>query len=161
MTTSRARRSSRSCARRWYRRTRRDRRRGRRNAQPARGHRRRAGAARDPPGRRDRPHVHRGRARGFGPVRVSPRRALLPRLRARPRPLTWGFVDQPPFVPALAWLATHLLGTSPTTLRVLPALAGGASVVLTAAIARELGGRTRAQILAALAAATSPQVFGA
>src|SRR2546421_10190922 len=69
----------------------------------------------------------------------------------------WGFVDQPPFVPAVAWIATHLLGTSPTSIRVLPALAGGATVVIAALIARELGGRTRAQALAALATATSPQ----
>ena len=75
------------------------------------------------------------------------------------RHLAWGFVDQPPFVPAVAWLATHLLGTSPTSIRVLPAVVGGATVVIGALIARELGGRTRAQVLAALATATSPQLF--
>jgi len=73
------------------------------------------------------------------------------------RHLTWGFVDQPPFVPAVAWTATHLLGTTPTALRLLPALAGGAAVVLTALMARELGGGKVAQMLAALGAATSPQ----
>ena len=77
------------------------------------------------------------------------------------RHLAWGFVDQPPFVPAVAWIATHVLGTTPTALRVLPALAGGAAVVVAALIARELGGRTRAQALAALAAATSPLFLAA
>jgi 4-amino-4-deoxy-L-arabinose transferase-like glycosyltransferase len=77
------------------------------------------------------------------------------------RHLAWGFVDQPPFVPAVAWVTTHLFGTSPSSLRALPALAGGATVVITALIARELGGRTRAQVLAGLATATSPQVLGA
>ncbi|HTT87682.1 MAG TPA: glycosyltransferase family 39 protein [Acidimicrobiales bacterium] len=77
------------------------------------------------------------------------------------RHLSWGYVDQPPLVPAVAWLATHVLGTSPTSLRTLPALAGGSTVVLAALMARELGGRRRAQVLAALATATSPQVLAA
>jgi len=77
------------------------------------------------------------------------------------RHLGWGFVDQPPFVPAVAWIATHVLGTSPTSLRLLPALAGGATVVLAALIARELNGHRRAQVLAALAAATSAQFVAA
>ena len=72
------------------------------------------------------------------------------------RHLAWGYVDQPPLVPALAWLSVHLLGTSPQALRVLPALAGGATVVLAGLMARELAGGWRAQVLAALAAATSP-----
>ena len=72
------------------------------------------------------------------------------------RHLAWGYVDQPPLVPALAWLSVHLLGTSPQALRVLPSLAGGATVVLAGLMARELAGGRRAQVLAALAAATSP-----
>jgi 4-amino-4-deoxy-L-arabinose transferase-like glycosyltransferase len=77
------------------------------------------------------------------------------------RHLSWGYVDQPPFVPTVAWLSTHLLGTSPTALRTLPALAGAGTVVLTGAMARELGGGRRAQTLAAVAAATSAQVMAA
>lgn len=77
------------------------------------------------------------------------------------RHLSWGYVDQPPLVPAIAWLATHIAGTSAPSLRVLPALAGGATVVLTGLMARELGGRRHAQLIAALAAATSPQVLAA
>jgi 4-amino-4-deoxy-L-arabinose transferase-like glycosyltransferase len=76
------------------------------------------------------------------------------------RHLAWGYVDQPPLVPAIAWLSVHLFGTSPQALRVLPALAGGATVVLAGLMARELGGAWRAQVLAALAAATSPVLLG-
>ncbi len=75
------------------------------------------------------------------------------------RHLAWGYVDQPPFVPVVAWLSSHVFGTSAVSLRFLPAFAGGLSVVITAAMARELGGGKRAQILAACAAATSPQVL--
>ena len=61
----------------------------------------------------------------------------------------------------MAWAADHLFGPSAVSLRVLPALAGGASAFITAGMARELGGERRAQVLAALAAATLPQVLGA
>src|SRR6516165_5615079 len=77
------------------------------------------------------------------------------------RHLSWGYVDQPPLVPVLAWLSTHVFGTSPEAIRVVPALAGAGAVVVTALMARELGGGRRAQVLAALAAATTPQVLGA
>lgn len=73
--------------------------------------------------------------------------------------LAWGYVDQPPFVPFVARVATALFGTSPTSLRVLPALAGGATVVFTGLIARELCGRRTAQVLAAVAAASSTEVL--
>ncbi len=75
------------------------------------------------------------------------------------RHLAWGYVDQPPFVPAMARLATDLFGTSVVALRVFPAIAGGAAVVFTGLMARELGGGRRAQLIAALAAATSAQVL--
>jgi hypothetical protein len=75
--------------------------------------------------------------------------------------LSWGYVDQPPLVPAIAWLSTHVFGTSPEAIRIFPAFAGAAAVVVTALMARELGGGRRAQVLAALAAATSPQVVAA
>jgi len=77
------------------------------------------------------------------------------------RHLAWGYVDQPPLVPAVAKLATALFGPSVVGIRVLPALAGGAAVVFTALTARELGGGRRAQVLAALATATSPQLLAA
>ena len=72
--------------------------------------------------------------------------------------LAWGYVDQPPFVPAIARLSLALFGPTVVGLRLLPALGGGATVVFTAMTARELGGTRRAQQFAALAAATSVQV---
>ena len=77
------------------------------------------------------------------------------------RHLAWGYVDQPPFVPAVARIAVAVFGSSVVGLRVLPGLAGGVAVVFTACMARELGGGRRAQLLAALAAATSAQVLAA
>ncbi|HEY7948177.1 MAG TPA: hypothetical protein VID75_10890, partial [Acidimicrobiales bacterium] len=68
------------------------------------------------------------------------------------RHLSWGYVDQPPFVPAVARLATAVFGSSVVGLRLLPALAGGAAVLFTGLMARELGGGPRAQAVAALAA---------
>jgi hypothetical protein len=75
------------------------------------------------------------------------------------RHLAWGYVDQPPIVPLVARLSTALLGSSAFALRVTPALAGGATVVLAAGIARDLGGAGRAQLLAAVATATSAEVL--
>jgi len=75
------------------------------------------------------------------------------------RHLAWGYVDQPPFVVVVARLAVALFGASAASLRVFAALAGGATVVLTAAMARELRGGRRAQVVAAVAAATSAQVL--
>ncbi|AUS77193.1 hypothetical protein C1701_01105 [Actinoalloteichus sp. AHMU CJ021] len=69
--------------------------------------------------------------------------------------LDWGYVDQPPMVPFLAWAQIQLFGDTVFALRVLPALIAGAVVLLGALIARELGGRDHAQLLAALATATS------
>ena len=80
---------------------------------------------------------------------------------ASARHLAWGYVDQPPLAPAVARLASDLFGASVVGLRVFPALAGGAAVVFTGLMARELGGGRNAQVLAALAAATSPQVLAA
>jgi Dolichyl-phosphate-mannose-protein mannosyltransferase len=75
------------------------------------------------------------------------------------RHLAWGYVDQPPIVPVVARIAVALFGSSVVGLRLFPAAAGGMCVVFTACMARELGGGRRAQLLAALAAATSAQVL--
>ncbi len=77
------------------------------------------------------------------------------------RHLSWGYVDQPPLVPAVAWLVDHLIGPFAWALRLLPELAGAACVVLTALMARELGGGRCAQTIAAVAAATSAQLLAA
>ncbi len=69
--------------------------------------------------------------------------------------LTWGYVDQPPLIALVAWLVRHTLGTSLLAIRFVPALAGAATVLVTGAIARELGGGRFAQALAALCIACS------
>jgi len=71
-----------------------------------------------------------------------------------------GYVDYPPITPLLARLDVLLLGNSPWALRLMPSLVGAGLVVLAALIARELGGGREAQILSALATATSVLLFG-
>jgi 4-amino-4-deoxy-L-arabinose transferase-like glycosyltransferase len=71
------------------------------------------------------------------------------------RRLDWGFVDQPPLTPLIARISETICGTSSVSLRVLPALAIGGVVILTALMARQFGGGFRAQIYAAIAAGGS------
>jgi hypothetical protein len=68
--------------------------------------------------------------------------------------LAFGYVDQPPLFPLIAWIARHTLGTSLPALIFWPALAGAARIVLVAAFARELGARRYGLALAAVLAAT-------
>src|SRR6266404_6252019 len=65
--------------------------------------------------------------------------------------LAWGYVDHPPLVPFLMKLSRLLLGDSLRSIRIIPALATSAAVILTAITARELGGRRFAMVLSALA----------
>ena len=55
--------------------------------------------------------------------------------------LAWGYVDQPPVVPFLIKISRLLLGDSLRSIRIVPALATSAAVILAAMITRELGGR--------------------
>jgi len=64
------------------------------------------------------------------------------------RHLDFGYVDQPPLSILLLRLSQLLLGDSLFAIRLLPALAGTAIVVLTGIIAREMGGRAWAIALA-------------
>lgn len=70
--------------------------------------------------------------------------------------LAWGYVDMPPLTALQAWLARTLFGDSILAIRFLPALAGAGLVLLTGALARELGARRFAQGLAALAVLAAP-----
>src|SRR5215831_16064587 len=63
------------------------------------------------------------------------------------RHLDLGYVDQPPLSILLLRLSQLLLGDSFFAIRLLPALAGAATVALTGVIARELGGRGWAVVL--------------
>lgn len=74
------------------------------------------------------------------------------------RHLDLGFVDFPSVTPLLAALSRVLFGESLVGLRSIASLAGAGVIVVTAAIARRLGGRRRAQTMAAVAIA--PLVLG-
>src|SRR5664279_4118495 len=75
------------------------------------------------------------------------------------RHLAWGYVDQPPLIALITWIARSLLGDSLAAIRFLPAVAGAAEVALTALLARELGGSRFAQGFAALAALVAPGIL--
>ena len=76
------------------------------------------------------------------------------------RHLAFGYVDQPPLVPLLTRV-TDVLGVSPTAVRIIPALAGGAVVVIAARLAALFGAGRFGRVLAALATACAPIVIGA
>jgi hypothetical protein len=77
------------------------------------------------------------------------------------RHLAFGYVDQPPLTPLLARLSSAATGDTVVGLRVLPAAALAAIVLLTAAMSRRLGAGRTGQLLAALAAATCGEYLGA
>ncbi|MBZ5678084.1 MAG: glycosyltransferase family 39 protein [Acidobacteriia bacterium] len=70
--------------------------------------------------------------------------------------LAWGYVDQPPLIALIVWIARHVFGDSLLGLRLLPAIAGAALVWLAGVLAREMGGGRFAQALAALSVACVP-----
>jgi len=70
--------------------------------------------------------------------------------------LAWGYVDHPPLSIGVLAAMRALLGSSLLALRLVPALLHGALMVLSALIARELGGGRAAQGLAATAALAAP-----
>jgi 4-amino-4-deoxy-L-arabinose transferase-like glycosyltransferase len=75
--------------------------------------------------------------------------------------MAWGYVDQPPFSVASIWLSRMVFGDWLPGLRLLPAVAFAAAVLLAALIARELGGRRFAQVLTALLLASCPLLVAA
>ena len=72
----------------------------------------------------------------------------------------FGYVDQPPLTPMLARLSAVVFGNTLVGVRVLPALALAALVVLGAAMSRVLGAGRTGQVLAALATATCGEYLG-
>ena len=74
--------------------------------------------------------------------------------------LAFGYVDQPPLAVLLA-RTTDIFGTSPTAIRILPALAGGAITVIAARLAALFGAGRGGRVLAALATACAPVLLGA
>ncbi|HWG61327.1 MAG TPA: glycosyltransferase family 39 protein [Streptosporangiaceae bacterium] len=73
----------------------------------------------------------------------------------------FGYVDQPPLTPVLARVTSAVTGNTLVGLRVMPALALAAMVLLTAAMSRQLGAGRVGQIFAALATATCGEYLGA
>lgn len=67
------------------------------------------------------------------------------------RHLAWGFVAYPPITPFIGRLSLMLFGTSLVGFRFFAAVAQAVAVVLTGLMARELGGRRGAQLVAAAA----------
>jgi hypothetical protein len=74
--------------------------------------------------------------------------------------LSWGYVDLPPMVAAIARFSRATMGESLFSIRFFPALAGGATVALAGVFAWELGGGLFAQLLAMLTAMVTPFFLG-
>jgi 4-amino-4-deoxy-L-arabinose transferase-like glycosyltransferase len=72
------------------------------------------------------------------------------------RYLAWGYVEYPPFTPAVVRLALELFGTGLVGVRIFAALGQSVVMVLAGLMARDLGGRRGAQLLAAIATAIAP-----
>jgi hypothetical protein len=70
--------------------------------------------------------------------------------------LDWGFVAYPPLTPFLERISLTLFGLSLEGLRLFSVITQATAIVVTGLMARELGGRRMAQIVAALAVALSP-----
>ncbi len=68
----------------------------------------------------------------------------------------WGYVDQPPLVPILSRIFRTLFGDSLRAIRLMPALAVSATIILSGMIAREWGGKRFAVVLTALAVLIAP-----
>ena len=67
----------------------------------------------------------------------------------------FGYPDQPPLVPLLCWAMNAIAPGSLLVLRAPSALIAGATTLLAGLIAREVGGGTRAQVIAAACTAVS------
>jgi hypothetical protein len=74
--------------------------------------------------------------------------------------LDWGYVDQAPLIAVITWFERVTLGDSLHALRFLPAVAAGLRVLLTGLIARELGAKRYAQVLACVAVIVAPLYLG-
>src|SRR5215831_10035812 len=72
------------------------------------------------------------------------------------RSLAWGYVAYPPLTPFFARIELTLFGPSLVGVRLLSAIAQSVAMVVTGLMARELGGRAWAQVVAALAAGSAP-----
>src|SRR5215472_6685790 len=67
------------------------------------------------------------------------------------RHLAWGYAAYPPVTPFFGWMSLKLFGTSLIGFRFFAAVSVSVAVVFTGLMARQLGGKTGAQALAAAA----------
>ncbi|MCP5052667.1 MAG: glycosyltransferase family 39 protein, partial [bacterium] len=74
--------------------------------------------------------------------------------------LALGYVDQPPFSIILLAVSRFLFGDSLFAIRLIPALAGAATVFFTGLMVRRLGGGRFAQVIAAVAVIAAPIFLG-
>ena len=74
--------------------------------------------------------------------------------------MAWGYVDQPPFSIAALWLSRLFFGDSLFALRLFPAIAGAIVVALAGLMAKELGGKRYAQVLASCCTLSAPLILG-
>jgi hypothetical protein len=72
------------------------------------------------------------------------------------RQLDWGYVSYPPITPLFARIGLELFGGSLRGLRVLPAIAQGIVMILAGLMARDMGGKRSAQLIAAFAVFIAP-----
>ncbi len=72
------------------------------------------------------------------------------------RHMDWGFVAYPPITPLIERISMFFFGASLAGLRFFSALTQGLVVVMSGLMARELGGKRLAQVVAALAVTVSP-----
>lgn len=74
--------------------------------------------------------------------------------------LAWGYLEVPPFIAVVAKVSSILFADSLWGFRLFPVLAGTAMVIITGLMARELGGRRWAMILAAVCLIFAPAFLG-
>jgi len=74
--------------------------------------------------------------------------------------LAWGYLEVPPFIAVVAKFSRILFGDALWGFRLFPVLAGTAMVIITGLMARELGGRRWAIILAAICLIFAPAFLG-
>ncbi|HJW93933.1 MAG TPA: glycosyltransferase family 39 protein [Thermoanaerobaculia bacterium] len=75
--------------------------------------------------------------------------------------LDWGYVDQPPMIALVAWIARHLFGETLWGIRLVSAVAGACIVFLTGMLARRMGANRFAQNIAALCSMIAPMYLAA
>src|SRR5512133_612474 len=73
--------------------------------------------------------------------------------------LDWGYVEYPPITPFLTRISIGVFGLSLVSARMFAALAHSIVMIVAGLMARELGGKRRAQIITAVATAIAPMAL--